>query len=175
MHVCGPIPEPARVELRVCSPHQPVRLISARRSGQVGSLQCLWPSAPKRFIFNGLELREGQTFGSYGIRDGDLIIAVPQGDDGVHRWMALTRDHESINEALRWVLDPKTAGEAARLRDLQLWRLEQRPRLFAKLCLPFNGDGAEGGRAVDTTVLADAPAQPCCEKLPVGWEEPRAE
>jgi hypothetical protein len=76
----SPCPDPLRAELRVFSPHQPVRFISARLSSQIQALQVLWPNAPKRFVFKGLELIETNTFNDYGVREGDSIIALSQED-----------------------------------------------------------------------------------------------
>ena len=71
------ISEPGRVELIICSPHQPVRLISAKLTGQIKSLQRLWPNSQRKFIFNGSELTPEMTFDYYGIKSGDSIIALP--------------------------------------------------------------------------------------------------
>ena len=70
------IPEAGRVELIICAPHQPVRLISAKLTGQIKSLQILWPSSPKKFVFNGSILNSDMTFDFYGIKNGDTIIAL---------------------------------------------------------------------------------------------------
>jgi hypothetical protein len=164
----GAIPEHGRVELKVYFPQQPLRLISARRSSQIRSLHCLWPSSPKRYIFNGFELLEEKTFESYDIRNGDLIIAFPRESPGIFQWIALTRDHELFNESLKWVLDPETADEAARLRDLQLWKLEHRPRNFVRLYAPFE----EKPHATQVTVIGKPPTEPCCERMPVKWDKP---
>ena len=88
--------EPGRVELKICSPHQPVRLVTARLTGQIMALQTLWPAARKRFIFNGAELINSKTFGFCGIKDGDSIIALPTDQTesvfSTQQWLSLTRD-----------------------------------------------------------------------------------
>ena len=78
MSVSQPPLDDGRAELLICSPHQPIRVISARLSGQVSALQILWPNHPKRFIYNGMQLVETKTFLYYGINDGDSIIALPK-------------------------------------------------------------------------------------------------
>jgi hypothetical protein len=172
MSICEVFSETGRVELKVCSPHQSVRLISARLSGQIRALQSLWPSAPKRFIFNGLELLEAMTFDFYGIRNGDSIIALPLDQHSVYRttqWLAMSRDTESFNESLKWMLDPRTSAEAARLRDLHLVKVEHRPKMFLKMCATFEADDGEENRASRGTVLGLPPEAPSCEALPVDW------
>jgi hypothetical protein len=165
--------EPGRVELKICSPHQPVRFISARLSGQIRALQCLWRGSPKRFIFNGVELLEENTFEFYGIRDGDSIVALPIDDrdpiNGTSQWLSLTRDSESFNESLRWMLDPATSGEAARLRDLQLMRLEGRPRAIMKMCAPAGSEEGRVPRTDSSTVLGLPPKSPSVDALPMEW------
>jgi hypothetical protein len=166
MSPCDP-----RVELKVCTPHQPVRLISARLSGQIRALQSLWPAAPKKFIFNGLELLEGMTFDFYGIRDGDSIVALPiEQSDAVNQWIILTRDHEGFNESLRWMLDPATAGEAARLRDLHLMRLDRRPRVLMKMYSPLMDDESPHGYHDAINLAYEPPRRPSTEALPTPWD-----
>jgi hypothetical protein len=163
--------ELVRVDLKICTPHQPVRFISARLSGQVRALQSLWQSSPKRFIFNGIELQEDMTFESYGIRDGDSIVALPMdGPDALYtaaQWLNLTRDADSFNESLQWFLNPTTSAEGARLRDLQLMRLEMRPTSFIRLCAPAD----EKGRVcTPATVLGLPPKSPSTDALPLSLD-----
>jgi hypothetical protein len=163
--------EPGRADLKICTPHQPVRFISARLSGQIRALQTLWRSHPKRFIFNGIELREDMTFESYGIRDGDSIVAIPLDNrDSVSdasQWLSLTRDTETFNESLRWMLDPATTAEAARLRDLQLMRLERRPAAFMRLYAPTGLADDEPVRSDSSTVVGLPPKSPSVDALPL--------
>jgi hypothetical protein len=163
-----------KVELKVCSPYQPVRLISARLSGQIGALQTLWPSAPKRFIFNGLELLNGMTFDFYGIQDGDSIVALPldHGESiyGTSSWLNATRDAEAFNEALKWMLDPVTSNEAARLRDLHLMRLERRPKGLIKMYSPLLArEQSERSPAIAARIPCAPALAPSTEPLPELW------
>jgi hypothetical protein len=177
MSLCEGSSEPGRVGLKIWSPHQPVRLISACLSGQIRALQAFWPLAPKRFIFNGLELLEDQTLGFYGIRNGDSIIALPRAERSVYRttqWLALTRDTESFNESLKWMLDPRTSSEAARLRDLRLVKVEHRPKLFLKMCSALEVDDGEESRKCGETVIGLPQGAPSCAALPANWSRGRA-
>jgi hypothetical protein len=160
--------ETARVDLKICTPHQPVRFISARLSGQIRALQSLWQSSPKCFIFNGIELREELTFESYGIRDGDSIVALPlEHRDSVYtasQWLNFTRDAETFNESLQWMLDPATSAEAGRLRDLQLMRLERSPAAFMRFYAPADEECPV--RSDSATVLGLPPKSPSVDALP---------
>jgi hypothetical protein len=163
-----------RVELKVCSPQQPVRLISARLSGQIRALQTLWPKAPMRFIYNGVELIEAMTFHFYGIRDGDSILALPadgrEAFEGTQYWLSLTRDADGFNDTLRWMLNPKTTGELARLRDLQLAKAERRFRSFAKVYSTVLME--EGHPQGGMPLFVDYPqaSEPSTLPLPVPWD-----
>jgi hypothetical protein len=113
------------------------------------------------------------TFEFYGVRDGDSIVALPiENEDsvyGTNHWLTLTRDSESFNEALRWMLEPATAGEAARLRDLQLMRLERKPRSFMKIFSRAGMDEREPTRSDSSTVLGLPPKSPSVDALPIEW------
>lgn len=169
-----------RVELKICTPHKPVRMVSARLSGEIKSLQCLWPAdSPKKFIFNGSELLENQTFESYGISDGDSIIAVPadQKDTlfSTSQWLNLTRDNESFNDCMRWMLDPATSGEAARLRDLHLMKMERRPRVFMRMCASYMQEEEENRGLKWTKKDYPIATEPMTDPLPFDWFESQIE
>jgi hypothetical protein len=160
-----------RIAIRICAPHQPVRVISAQRSGKIRELESLWPGRPKRFIFDGAELRGDMTFGSSGIRDGDSIIALPhESGDSVfttNQWLSLSRDSNEFNECVRWMLDTATAGEAARLRDLHLAKMERKPRIFMKMCSPFISEESEASSLNVPHTRYQSPLAPSTEALPV--------
>ncbi|OHS98671.1 hypothetical protein TRFO_34849 [Tritrichomonas foetus] len=124
--------EERRVEINICSPHQPVRAISAKLSGYVSALQVLFPSQKKVFIFNGSFLDENSTFAETGLVDGDSIIALGSKDEK-YQWLNLTKDRDEFSDMVRTMLDPRTANEAARIRDLHMMRIEGKPRVFSKL------------------------------------------
>lgn len=167
--------EPERVEVMVCTPHQPIRLISARLTGQIKALQSLWPESPKRFIFNGAELIEAMTFDFYGIKDGDSIIALPQEKKEsvfvTNQWINLTKDNDNFSDSMRWMLDPQTALEAARLRDLHMTKLEKRAKVFMKISAPFlNDEGKPEALSLESYLDYEAATEPSTEALPIFWE-----
>jgi hypothetical protein len=127
-----------------------------------------------RFIFNGFELLEGMTFEFYGIRDGDAIIALPVGErDSIcctSQWLSLTRDNESFNESMRWMLDSRTSGEAARLRDVHTMRVEGKARSFMKMCSPYLSQLHTPAIAHATITEYDVPSSPPTTPLPVLWK-----
>ena len=162
--------EPGRVELKICSPHRPVRIITARLSGQIKALQGLWEDR-KRFIFNGVELIESMTFDFYGIKDGDSIIALPadQAVFSTHQWLNLTRDSDTFNDCMRWMLDPRTNGEASRLRDLHMLKMERRSKLFMRMCAPFACEDTRASAIPAANTTYSSATAPSTEALPVLW------
>jgi hypothetical protein len=114
------------------------------------------------------------TFAASGFRNGDSIVALPVHTPGSicgrSQWINLTRDSESFNESLRWMLDPATAGESARLRDLQLMRLERRPRSMRRLCSPVLPEADSPPRTDSSTVLGLPLKSPSVDALPLTVE-----
>ena len=121
------------------------------------------------------------TFNFYGIRDGDSIIALPKyqfNDLKCSQWMCLSRDCDSFNEYMKWMVDPRTSDEAARIRDLHIMKMEKRPRAYIKMRYPMF---EENDSKTDTNAIfqkiektnldlsqnkSDAPSE---EPLPVLW------
>lgn len=167
------IPETGRVELIICAPHQPVRLISAKLTGQIKSLQMLWPSSPKKFVFNGSILNSDMTFDFYGIKNGDTIIALSndlqENYAMTSRWITLTRDSENLSDSIKSMIHPRTAREASRLKDLHLMKIERKPKLFIKLCAPFLEEETESKVDQSTLFLPDQATEPSTSALPVFW------
>jgi hypothetical protein len=162
----------SRIELRIFSPMQPIKMVSVRCGCQIGSLQKLWPS-PRRIIFNGLELDDLMTFGSYGLQDGDALVVVSRGDregTGVSPWISVTRDYEGFNDSLQWALDLRTATESARLADLRKMRFENKIRAFRRFSPAFLENQQSPAVVEPSEVDYPAPGAPSTSALPVSWE-----
>lgn len=136
------VSEAERVELLICTPHQPVRKVSARLSGHVRALQILWQNSPKKFIYNGQELMETMTFSFYGIKDGESIIALPKIElnDDLECWKKVSMNRTEFNELVRSMTNPKTSREMARLRDLRFIGIEKKKHVYHKLSKAFEED-----------------------------------
>jgi hypothetical protein len=165
---------PGRVEIRVFAPQQPVRFISACLSGKIDALQGLWPDSPKRFICSGSELFPQMTFEHYGIHDGDSIIALPR-DDPPSRsnavlWLAITRDESGFDECVRSIVDPATSREAGRLRDLHSTKIEERSRLFIKMCSQYVQRERDARSGHVTVLSRHSPISPSTKPLPMLWD-----
>jgi hypothetical protein len=172
MSIVDHFAELARIEIRICAPLESIRVVSVRCSVEISSLQTLWPS-PRRFIFKGLELNDTLTFYSCGIADGDAVIALPkceveQGHPTSH-WLNLTRDQEGFNDSMRYLIDDRTSSEAARLRDLTLMRLHDKPRAFLKVCAPYLTRYSSPDPTSHTDTVYRSAVEPSTEALPCCW------
>ncbi|KAH0794027.1 hypothetical protein GPJ56_002055 [Histomonas meleagridis] len=163
-----------RVDLLVCTPYQPVRMISAKLSGQISALQTLWPENPKKFIYNGTELLEKMTFDFYGIKSGDSIIALPQEQNTnlyyKTQWLSLTKDSEAFRENMEWMMNPKTAGEVSRLRDLHLLKMENKPKVFTRMCSMRPLNESPNTMKIRLNTQYKSNQEPSTEPLPIFWE-----
>jgi hypothetical protein len=166
-----------RVELRICVPQEPVRVIYAYPSNEISVLQTLWPGSPKKFLFDGIELIPTLTFESYGIRQGDSIIALPHSNCAnplsMHEWTTATRDSEAFNDSVGAILNPATTRQVARLRDLNWRALERRPKQFQRLCAVIMETEPVGVPLHPTVIMETAPLAPSEEALPVSWNRDR--
>jgi hypothetical protein len=173
MALLDPLSEPGRCELRVCCPHHPVRLVSVRLAGQIRALQALWPLADLRFIYNGSELSDRMTFESYGIRDGDTIVALPTNNSvcATSQWLSATRDYESFNESVQWMLDPKTSAEAARIRDLHFAHCEGRRGNCWKRHFSALGPESMCRGGGETVTKYESAQEPSTDALPMSWDD----
>jgi hypothetical protein len=113
------------------------------------------------------------TFEHYGIHDGDSIIVLPREVSSsisrVNLWLSLTRGDSIFNDCVRSIVDPATSGEAARLRDLHMTRIERRPRAFMKICTQCLQGEADGRSRLATVIPEPSPISPSTNALPIVW------
>jgi hypothetical protein len=162
----------SRIELRIFCPLEPIKMVSVRCGCQIGSLQSLWP-APRRILFNGLELDERMTFEWYGVQDGDALVVVSRSDcDFPHAcaWINLSRDREGFNDSIQWIVDIRTANESARLRDLRQIRFDHNARAFQRLSLGFLQTQLPAGETDPSDIDYAPPPAPSTSALPVLWK-----
>lgn len=107
----------------------------------------------KRYIYNGCEIAQSCTFRSYGIKSGEFVIALDDFTSNDPQWLQLTRDSDHIKQKIKWMLNPSTAKETCRLRDLQLFKIENRARLYKKITKETIEDFQEQAENPFQTVL----------------------
>lgn len=123
-----------RVEVVICSPHQPIRVVSAKTSGRIAALQTLWPDIPKRFIYDGMELIEGKTFEFYRIQNGDSILAISksENDQTFDWWKKISNEQTELNDLVRAMTNHSMSGEMSRIRDLRMMQIESKSTFYHK-------------------------------------------
>jgi hypothetical protein len=91
------------------------------------------------FIYNGEVLDGQKSLSSFGIKNEDTIIAIPEpGAHGVlpsraDHWLNVTRTSDSFGEFVQPLMTPATRGESLRMRDTRMMRLEANPGKYRRL------------------------------------------
>jgi hypothetical protein len=126
-----------------------------------------------RYIFKGTEISPQMSFEHYGIQDGDPMIVLPI-DGGCDirscsACIAATRDEDDLKETLKWMLDPRTGPEVARLRDIEVYRAEGRPKCHRARQFTFGPVIGRTHRPLQTKIDYQEACAPTTEALPVIW------
>ncbi|KAH0795974.1 hypothetical protein GPJ56_000042 [Histomonas meleagridis] len=155
-------------------PSEPVRKINVRSNKKISILQSLFPNAPKKYFFGGSELLEDMTFGFYGLRNGDCIIALPTEifeTPTFYQWINITKDNEEINDSIQSMLNPKYSEETAKLRDLRLMKIERNPKVYIRMRSSLS-DKKLQTNCITKKINIDytTPDEPSTNALPVLWE-----
>ena len=144
-----------------------------------------------------MQLVETKTFLYYGINDGDSIIALPknayigkfdqksgqfsernnrfdsiENDFSTAQWLSVTRDNDTFNECMRWILNPNTAAEAARLRDMHLIKMEKKPKMMMKMIMQLENsilNDAVVSNSIPLKIDYDPLKSPSDKPLPILW------
>jgi hypothetical protein len=146
-------------------------LVSVLPSAQIRELYRLIGSNSLTMLWNGRLLLDSNTFESYSMHSKDSIVALssePSSYD-TRRWLAVTKEWELLNDRISCIVNPSVSREAGRLRDLQLMRLDTRPRsvrkfmsLTAQAASAFSGKSSSG----ETMCVSDPPSTPNTDPLP---------
>lgn len=147
-------------------------------------LRMLIPESNVSFIHNGRCLLNSIPFSMYNIKERDIIIVCKNERQIVkEKWYSITKDNETFKNRVGSVIDPKTAREAARLKDFQMLRLEKRTKVFMKLCAQYTNkfDTAcdtqqELNRAKNSpkTIIPEKSSLNS-DPLPIFWGHPKQE
>lgn len=91
------------------------------------------------FFLNGTLISDVLPLKMYSISDNDVIIVVPNRSKGTnnHKVTVFCQDTESIKEQFTQYSDPSYACENARLKDIQMYKVERKPRIFRRMCQSY--------------------------------------
>jgi hypothetical protein len=111
------------------------------------------------------------TFSFYRIREMDVIVAVSGSNADALKWTKVTEESDTFQERIHFILNPGTARELSRLRDLIALRFDgNSPRLRP----PPIPKIRRVERPPSTPLIIDyrRADQPCCDPLPAEWALP---
>lgn len=133
----------------------------------------LIPDRFVRFIHNGTELSSTFSLSMYGVKEGDVIFVLPESKSGSYteKWTNLTKDRDLFHDRVCSLIDPETAMEAARIRDLQMLRMERKPKVFRKISSVYKVDAPTKQKS-KIPAIPNFPKKnetPSIEPLPAFW------
>jgi hypothetical protein len=162
-----------RIGFSVCRPGTLVARVSARRDDPCRVILKVFPQLMLTCIYRGEILDLDATLGSYGITDGDLVVAVPTSNSSIsdtNRWQNITRRSEAFEASVRSFLNLSTRSESMRLRDLAWYRVESTPRQFKRTVARFQrSQRVEVNRVQEPSVIPESPLEPSTAPLDVYW------
>ena len=126
--------------------------------------RCL-PNPDCDLVFAGATLMESFPLDFYSVGDGDFLIALSKSSEYVGAWTHVTEDNEAFGERMRMMGNPKVAREYARLRDLKVMKLRNKPSLLSRLDA-INSQYEQIKRPQEKTVLGERAKAPNEDPLP---------
>lgn len=167
------------ISVYLCVPKNYASKVNVNVDHCVGIFQKRFPNEHKKFIYNGQYLMNEFTFGFYGIKNDDVIVAVSDDKNKIdfsnNNWMHASRDSEDIANRIAFSMNAKTRPEASRLRDLKFMSIERKAKVFRKMCNMVNktmDDIGQRNEIISTIIDYDYSNEaPSVEALPVCWDE----
>jgi hypothetical protein len=158
------------IMLNVVVPCLGIRVISIVPSERVASLHAHFPRQRPEFIFRGQLLNPHETLSFYNIRDNDSLVLISQAAPSAfskEKWMSATRESDEFDVSVRTAMNRDCRTELLRLRDLQLLRMECRPRTFRKV----SNSVKQMHRCLHDGHKTVLPGEPTmrCDPLPFFW------
>jgi hypothetical protein len=164
------VPGIPRVSIRIVCPNQGVRVVRTRLTAKISALQVVWPERHNLFIFAGTKLAEDRTLADYEIRDQESILALSESNSSdANHWISWSRDIDSLNEEMRFMVSRTTSSDAFRIRDLRLIRMQRQPRHFLRECSSFTEPDSPVTAVMETRLSAEVLSSPAVEALPLLW------
>jgi len=126
------------------------------------------PTKQFDLMYNGIIMAGANTFSFYNVKDQSLIVAVPSSNDS--NWLRSHDVSQHIAEKVSYSSNPHTKKELCRISDLQLSKLERKPRTFRKIISMALQKGAENDIVQKSSEYClERPIVPSMDPLPVFW------
>ncbi|OHS97018.1 hypothetical protein TRFO_36824 [Tritrichomonas foetus] len=129
-------------------PSQFVHPLKVKTTQKVSDLQKVFPyGESKTFVYDGRVLSSDETLEFYRINDKDIIFAFDDNSSIIKnrsKTLAAFGSCNTVFEAMRRPILAEIRSEAHRIRDLRMNSIEQKARVFQKVCTSVlnmdNGD-----------------------------------
>jgi hypothetical protein len=119
------------IRVIVCIPSISLRRqLRVSPSMTISDLKGLLPRPDFQLIFGGSPLAERMPLAFYSVADGDCILALSNDPDSIQTWSRVTGDSQAFTERMRTISDHRLSPEVARLRDLRMARIADRPGML---------------------------------------------
>ena len=146
-------------------------------SARIGDLKKLLPDLKVNFVLNGVILNEEMSFGFYYVKANDVMIVVNKCDyaNKKNKFATYSNENESFTESVFNIINPKTSKESVRIRDIQLAKLDRKPKVFRKVVKTqleyFNQSPA---KQCIPSIIPSKSSVPSVEPLPCFWSKKKA-
>ena len=159
------------ITIYICVPGICIKQVRACPDMHVRSLNKLFANNQKSFYFDGFKLNEDKTLQKVGIRENDTIIALPKNAALNPKIFSIKPNTDVFDEKIQITFNSNIKGEAIRLRDLQLMKLEVKSKMFNKFVKNFHEkDEAQFVQEpIKTPTFYSRPEKPASEPLPCFW------
>ena len=143
----------------------------------IGDLKKLLPDMKVNFVLNGVVLNEEMNFGFYYVKANDVVIVVNNYDYArkENKFAIYSNENESFTESVFNIINPQTSKESIRIRDLQLAKLDRKPKAFRKVVKTqleyFNQSPV---KQCITSIIPSKSSRPSVEPLPCFWSKKKA-
>ena len=153
-------------------PSRFVSKISVSLSTRVGDLRKLMRLGPCELVCQGQVLADSQTLRFYNMKERDTIVVISgvPSEHEIERWLVVTSDTEAFHDRMQFMVNEKTAREAARMHDVLMTKIERKPRTFRRVCAAVANRSADCEvRTTEVTVNYGKAEEPSSRPLPVHW------
>jgi hypothetical protein len=160
------------IRVIVCIPSISLRRqLRVSPSTTISDLKRLLPNPDFQLIFGGSTLAEGMPLAFYSVNDGDCILALSNDPDSIQTWSRVTGDSQAFTERMKTICDPKLSSELARLRDLRMVRLADRPGMLRAVAALHDSLQRSPRAPTQQSVTNWTSLGPNADPLPVPWGE----
>ena len=165
------VPTP-KILLNIYCPGQWVLKVNVLETATSNDIKKFIKNKDVELLYNGLKLTRQYNFKFYGLRNEDVLVVVPKNTDIKaipSSWENISQDEDVFRERISSVINPRISEEAGRIRDLQLFKIENKPNVFRKLLAFYQQEPAPKPEKPTKTFVPNQADKPSSEPLPCFW------